>query len=1152
MNKRIISLILCLLMLLTAFQIPAFAEFGEVKEEIYDQMNQTFTPVDISLVANMDFADEIAGDGKGGWTDQGSVNDMRYFDKFGNVKFRGVDFNIIDPSKNKGKAVITLRGQNLETLPNKVEVPIGQKAAGAYILHAAAYVVDNIATYSFVYDDGTRYDVPIRNKQEIFNFWGTGISERCKQAWNGINDSTTSVSLYIYTMENPYPDKVISKMEFATTGSDAFCMIAGVTLTDKGPFMMQDSDRGNPDTSDWYPYEKPTFDTIADTVLDFSWLHEGTAGEHGWLQSKDGELVFEDGTPANFWGTNIGETIFADHKRIDKIVNRISAMGFNLVRIHNYMAQFMGVRNIFASGSPKKQLNAMRADQLCYAIAKLKEKGIYIYLDMYTSNGGGEDLNLRSNKGTDPYIITWADDDHWKIDEDYVRDLLGTYNPYTGCTLGEEKAIAFIDMKNENSLLHAGRSGSKKYHADFLKKYNDWLKEKYGTDAELEKAWIYAGKSGLKDGESLENGNVEIGYVGEREQYNRPRYEDNMHFLADMMTKYYYHHGAIIRELGYGGLMTQCTVWAMYYPTLMYSLTESDLTDSHVYWSHPSAYDSVMGKQTTMGGNTAISMLEDKNFGYMGHLFSESVFKMPHTITEWDECDLNPTMCEEYTLMGAISSLQNWQPLNFAFATQNDEVTEIKTTDGPRKNATTDQYNGDPNSIRAYWAANNNPVKMGCMPAGAVMKLRGDVKRADVGFYRRYSQNNYFNPAAQTLNRDPAIGMIGNSGIAYDKREYDEGYNDDSVLYRAYMSKKLGIPYVSVTGEIRTDLVNATFEVNTERSQAVTGRIINKDFETDDMIVNVSNPFANINLTSLTDDPIYSSDHMLLTAAGDQRNTDEIRSNDGLSIVQGGQAPILVEPIKGTVTIKTTDDIKVYTIASTGARKGEARVEKDKNGYSVIRLRADDTCMNYEIVRTSGSGKKNEHIVYEQLEVKPLFTDLAGYEWAEKAITRNCLLGDMTGVSETTFAPGANITRGDFVDAVVNACKLKVEFDSNFADVTDDDKNYNAIGIAKEFGIVGGDENGNFHPNESISRADAMNILAKVIKTGNVQHKDTDSNVFDKYSDFDAIPSYAADSAKKMLSQDYVAELMAGGKVEPQKKLTRAETAYIVYGILWR
>ena len=36
-------------------------------------------PVDFSSVANMGFADAAAGDGKGGWTDQGPENDLSMF-----------------------------------------------------------------------------------------------------------------------------------------------------------------------------------------------------------------------------------------------------------------------------------------------------------------------------------------------------------------------------------------------------------------------------------------------------------------------------------------------------------------------------------------------------------------------------------------------------------------------------------------------------------------------------------------------------------------------------------------------------------------------------------------------------------------------------------------------------------------------------------------------------------------------------------------------------------------------------------------------------------------------------------------------------------------------------------------------------------------
>ncbi len=1158
MTKKLISFLLAVLFAVTVIQMPVFAEFGIVKEEVYDAMNQTFTPIDIKNLANMGFADEVAGDGKGGWTDQGSVNDMRYFDSFGKVKFHGVDFDIIDPAKNNGKAVITLRGQNLETLPNEVEIPVNQKGAGVYFLHSSAYVTDNIATYSFVYEDGSRYDVPIRNKEEIFNFWGTGYSERCKQAWNGKNDSTTSVSIYLYTMENPYPDKTISKLVCKTTGKDAFCMIVAATLTDKGPYMMEEKDRGNVDTSHWYPYELPTSDTIIGTALDCSFLMDAPSGKHGWLQIKGDALYFEDGTKANFWGTDIGEAALVGHERIDKLINRIAASGFNLVRIHNYMAPHLSFRNIYASGPSQKVLNSQRVDSLCYAVSKFKEKGMYVYLDMNTARSSNEDDNIRGAKDKSTSQISlkpiyYFDEELQKIDENYIRELLGTYNPYTGCTLAQDSTIAFIDFKNETTLYSCTREYAKYYDDDLKKLYSTWLKEKYGSDESLREAWRYLGKEGLLDGESIENNSVEIGYQGEREKYVKPRQTDNLHFIADVMSEYYASRKAITDELGYKGLLTTCTLWGMNYPSLIYTLTDSDMIDSHVYWSHPTEYYSFQ-KNTTMGGNAPISMMEDKNFGFMGNLFNETVYGMPHTITEWDECDMNPTMAEEYTLMGAFSSLQNWIPLNFGYFSQFDEVTEIKSSTGPRKVLYNDSYKGDPNAIRDYWSINNNPVKMGCVPAGSIMKIRGDVKQADTGFYTRYSQNDYFNPENQSLPHDPYVGMVGKTGLMYDKRGYDKEYNDNDVLYRAYMSQKLGIPYVSETGEMRTDLKGAVFELNTERSQAVTGRISGKRFETDDMVVEIDNPFANINLTSLSNDPIWNADRILLTAAGDQRNTDEVRSNDGMTIIQGGGAPILVEPITGKLTVKTRDDITVYRLASTGARKGTARVEKDENGYSVIRLSEDDACMNYEIVREAkyqGARGANTHIVYEQVEVKPLFDDLKGYEWAEKQITRDVLLGNMSGVSETEFAPGAAITKGDFTAAAVNVCKLKASVDDNFADVLEGNKNYTAIGVAKAFGAVSGDENGNFNPDSPISRQDALTILSRLMTAGNVRMTAAENEVLARYRDGGDVADYAKAGVSTMLAQQYISELFGRVVFEPQKELTRAEMACIIYGILW-
>ena len=1158
MVKKFASFVTAAALLVTMICIPASAELTVISEESYSDMNQTFTPLDLKEAANMGFADEVAGDGIGGWTDQGAINDMSGFDLRGRVNLRGVDFDIIDPEKNNGKSVITLSGQNAEAISNTAEIPVNQRAAGVYFLHAAAYVTDNIAVYTFVYEDGSRHQVPIRNNIEVFNFWGTGSSDVCKTAWNGSNASSTSVSIYFYAMENPYPEKTISRLELSTTGKDAFCMVAAATLTDKGPYMMDELDRGNPDTATWYPYEMPTHETIVGTVLDCSWLLDAPAGKHGRLRTDGSRLFFEDGTEANFWGTNISEGVFASHDRLDKIINRMAACGFNLVRIHNYMISSAGPRALYASPKMGKEFNPQRVDQLCYAISKFKEKGIYIFLDLHTARNKFEDDNIRGARDasisqTDIKNSYWFDSELQRIDETFVRELLDTYNPYTGMRLADDPAIVFSDQTNETAFYGLTRSGGKYYDEDIRKLYCAWLREKYGSDEALRKAWQYLGKEGLLEGESLEDYSVAFGYQGEREKYVKPRHDDNLHFIADTMSTYYENQKKLTDELGYGALITSTQNWGGPGPAMLYTLIDCDFIDSHAYWSHPDQ-NFMMQKGTAMGGNMPISMLEDKSLGIIGQFFNDTVYDMPHTLTEWDECDLNPTMAEQFTLMAAYSSLHNWVPMNFAFSSQGDEATEILQSTGPRYNLYVDNYTGDPNAIRNFWSLSNNPVKMGCITAASIMKLRGDIKRADRGFYHRYSQNNYFDSNHQAFSQPPYLGMIGRTGVAYDKKSYDRDYNDNEILYKAFMSNKKGLPFISDTGEIYTDLKNAVFQINTAFSQAVTGRISGQSFEVDDMIVEVTNPFANINLTSLTSDPIWDADRLLLTAAGDQRNTDEVRSKDGTAVVRGGTAPVLAEPIVGRITLKTKDDITVYTISSTGRRHKTARVEKDENGYAVICLRAEDACMNYEIVREKkapGARAANKHIEFDEIEVKPLFNDLAGYEWAEKQITRNALLGQMSGISETEFAPGADITKGDYIAALVNVCRLKTPVTENFADVSENDPNYTAIGIAKAFGVVNGDEHDCVDPGGSISRQDALTILDRALAAGGVRVKKATGEELKHCRDRDRISEYAADCVSRMLAQGYVSGLFSGVSFEPEKTLTRAEAACMIYGVLW-
>ena len=131
------------------------ADFKKIDEKDYESMTQHFKHLDLSGVANRGFADDVAGDGVGGWSDQGSENDLSSFDLRGVNKLCGVEFNIIDPDKNGGKSCLVLRGQNDQNVPTSAEIPVDDKIAGVYFLHASAWLSDIVGRYVFVYEDGS-------------------------------------------------------------------------------------------------------------------------------------------------------------------------------------------------------------------------------------------------------------------------------------------------------------------------------------------------------------------------------------------------------------------------------------------------------------------------------------------------------------------------------------------------------------------------------------------------------------------------------------------------------------------------------------------------------------------------------------------------------------------------------------------------------------------------------------------------------------------------------------------------------------------------------------------------------------------------------------------------------------------------------------
>lgn len=107
--------------------------------------------------------------------------------------------------------------------------------------------------------------------------------------------------------------------------------------------------------------------------------------------------------------------------------------------------------------------------------------------------------------------------------------------------------------------------------------------------------------------------------------------------------------------------------------------------------------------------------------------------------------------------------------------------------------------------------------------------------------------------------------------------------------------------------------------------------------------------------------------------------------------------------------------------------------------------------------------------------------DIAGH-WAESVITQWQSKGLIQGYEDGTFKPGNTITRAEFVTLMNNAKGFWSEGSINFSDVKNGSWFYSAVARAVAAGYVKGYSDGSFKPNNTITRAEAAVMIANTAK----------------------------------------------------------------------
>ena len=108
------------------------------------------------------------------------------------------------------------------------------------------------------------------------------------------------------------------------------------------------------------------------------------------------------------------------------------------------------------------------------------------------------------------------------------------------------------------------------------------------------------------------------------------------------------------------------------------------------------------------------------------------------------------------------------------------------------------------------------------------------------------------------------------------------------------------------------------------------------------------------------------------------------------------------------------------------------------------------------------------------------FSDVPAGKWYVVAVSTLANAGALKGYSNGTFQPGKPINRAEFVTILTGIYGVNTSKGMPFADVGSA-WCHDAVATAYANGWVGGYADGTFHPNQTITRAEAVTILNRVL-----------------------------------------------------------------------
>lgn len=187
-------------------------------------------------------------------------------------------------------------------------------------------------------------------------------------------------------------------------------------------------------------------------------------------------------------------------------------------------------------------------------------------------------------------------------------------------------------------------------------------------------------------------------------------------------------------------------------------------------------------------------------------------------------------------------------------------------------------------------------------------------------------------------------------------------------------------------------------------------------------------------------------------------------------------------------------------------------------------------------------------IVWNPIE----FSDVANH-WAKNSVNNMGSRMVVSGIGNGQYEPDRNMTRGEFAAIMVRALGLEPsDGASSFSDVDSSKWYCGYIVTAASYGVIKGYPDGRFGPNDTITREQAMAIIARAMETTGLKAnvtEDTIAKQIENYEDGTTVSEYAKKGVADCLDTGVVSGL-SSNMLAPKANVTRAQVAAMVERLL--